>query len=486
MKLKLRHIGLILVAVPLAFELLVLLLLSGLLGQAEHELVQETHAKSVIFETQRLSRLIYAAGAAEYMSFTSSSPVMHRRCEEFVHAIPEQVRLLRQLVRENRKEELVIDQVEKGTQRVVNILTELGRMSEEDLPKGAFEHVHDLHQEISSAAQDLTQILHELENRESEIVKSIPQSQVDNRQKAQLLIWLAVGFSVVLAVGLAMFFSKQAVERIARLIDNTVLFAGGKTIHPPLAGSDEFAHLDSVFHGMVDKVEAANQLKREVVAMVSHDLRTPLTSIQATLSLLADGAYGDLSEKGKRMVDNTDRETTRLMNLIRDLLDVEKLDSGSLDVLPTDVPLARIIDTGLNAVRAAANAREIGIETPAEAMQTLRVDEDRIVQVFVNFLSNAIKFSPEGSLISITVADDGPWTEVSVIDRGRGIAQDSLLRVFERFQQADATSKDRREGSGLGLAICKAIVEAHQGKIGVESEFGKGSRFWFRVKRSGT
>ncbi len=222
------------------------------------------------------------------------------------------------------------------------------------------------------------------------------------------------------------------------------------------------------------------RLKREFVSTVSHELRTPLTAIRGSLTLMAAGAAGELTAQMRKVVAIAERNTIRLIGLINDLLDLEKLESGKLEMRFGDVPLATIIERSAESVRAVADQNGVVLE--ARSTDALvHADGDRLVQVLVNFLSNAIKFSPHGSMVMIGVRELGPVVEVSVTDQGPGIPAHYRDLLFQRFQQVDLAEVKKKGGSGLGLAICKAIIEQHEGTIGVESEEGRGSTFWFRI-----
>jgi PAS domain S-box-containing protein len=225
------------------------------------------------------------------------------------------------------------------------------------------------------------------------------------------------------------------------------------------------------------------RLKREFVAMVSHDLRTPLTSLQSTLALINAGALGQLTERGQRMAKRAEGESVRLINLIGDLLFIEKMESGKFDIHLEDVDLSDVLLQSVEAVQKDAQAREVVIETPATEAH-VSADPDRLVQVLVNLLSNAIKFSPEKGVVALSVKESEDWVELRVADHGRGIPPEYRDIIFERFAQVEASDSREKGGTGLGLPICKLIVEGHRGRIGVESTNGHGSTFWFRIPKT--
>jgi len=236
------------------------------------------------------------------------------------------------------------------------------------------------------------------------------------------------------------------------------------------------------------------QMKRDFVAVVSHDLRTPLTSIQMIHSMLQEDAEGVLPPQAMKNLSNAQDNVSRLMALINNLLDLEKLDAGYVELIMEQAPLKKAIDTSIGAVEALAKKQKITISNSIDNNLEAYIDSERITQVVVNLLSNALKFSPNSSTISISAkaVDSSKQNEksglqqegmlrVEITDQGRGIPADKAASIFERFSQVKNEDGRSNRGSGLGLAICKAIIEQHGGEIGVESVEGKGSTFWFTL-----
>jgi PAS domain S-box-containing protein len=222
------------------------------------------------------------------------------------------------------------------------------------------------------------------------------------------------------------------------------------------------------------------RMKREFVATVSHELRTPLTSIRGSLSLLSGGALGELPEEAADVVKIAERNTVRLISLINDILDLERLEVGKMEMHCEDHPVQTILNRSQEVVTAFADESGIALEIPESPLE-VKVDADRVVQVLVNLLSNAIKFSPKGSVVRVAVAPSGELVEFKVRDEGRGIPAEHREAIFERFRQVEGSDARKKGGTGLGLAIARAIIEEHGGRIGVLSEPGKGSTFFFTV-----
>ena len=226
-----------------------------------------------------------------------------------------------------------------------------------------------------------------------------------------------------------------------------------------------------------------DRLKSEFVSVVSHELRTPLTSIHGSLGLLASGLLG--SDKGKRMLEIAVTNTDRLIRLINDILDIEKLESGAVQMHRTTCNAGELIQRSVDVMRAMAEEHKIRV-TVGECNAPVDADCDRVVQCLTNLLSNAIKFSDPGGTVQLKARTSGDYVEFEVRDQGRGIPAEKRESIFERFHQVDASDSRRKGGTGLGLAITRSIVQQHGGRIWVESQPGSGSAFFFTIPHAHT
>lgn len=221
------------------------------------------------------------------------------------------------------------------------------------------------------------------------------------------------------------------------------------------------------------------RMKDEFVSVVSHELRTPLTAVYGALNLLVENTISANSEQGQRVIQIAADNAKRLVNLVNDILDLERLASGKISLNKQPCSVATLLTSAVNLNQLLANRAGITLQISADEIEVM-VDRDRILQVLTNLLSNAIKFSPGGSVVWLR-AEVGIGVLFSVTDQGRGIPADKLESIFERFQQADASDARQHHGTGLGLAICRSIVQQHGGQIWAESTVGEGSRFCFTV-----
>jgi signal transduction histidine kinase/DNA-binding response OmpR family regulator/CHASE3 domain sensor protein len=227
------------------------------------------------------------------------------------------------------------------------------------------------------------------------------------------------------------------------------------------------------------------QLKSEFVSTVSHELRTPLTSIRASLGLVMGGMAGELSEELRELLEIAHNNSERLVLLVNDILDMEKIESGRLEFRRERQDARRMLEQAVEANRAYGAQFGVGFALQVEEAGDASVyaDAARIQQVLANLLSNAAKFSPQGSRVEVSLASDAGSVTFCVRDHGNGIPPEFRDRIFQRFAQADSSDVRQKGGTGLGLSISKAIVEHHAGTIGFEDAADGGTAFWFTLPR---
>ena len=228
----------------------------------------------------------------------------------------------------------------------------------------------------------------------------------------------------------------------------------------------------------ISRLREVDRMKEEFVSIVSHELRTPLTSIRGSIQLVV-GEPGSVPDPEHRnLLQIALNNCERLVRIINDILDVSKIESGNLALHKKAVNVAELIRQSVDVVAGPARHANVRIDVKLPAdLRPVMVDQDRIVQALVNLLSNAVKFAPNGSTVTVAAMAGEQTVTVSVTDEGEGIAPENLGRLFRKFQQVDSSSSRRKGGTGLGLAITKALVEQHGGRIFVDSELNKGTRF---------
>ena len=231
--------------------------------------------------------------------------------------------------------------------------------------------------------------------------------------------------------------------------------------------------------------KATDQLKDEFVSVVSHELRTPLTSIHGALKLLTTGQLGQLEPQGQELLEIALNNTERLTRLINDVLDLERIESGRIKMIKVRCKVADVLHQAAQAMMPMAQTHGVKLQViPIDTY--IYADPDHIEQTLTNLLSNAIKFSPQGETVLLRAVEQPRQILFKVIDHGRGVPEDKLETIFERFQQVDASDTRKHGGTGLGLAICREIVQHHDGRIWVTSIHGEGSTFCFTLPKTST
>lgn len=220
------------------------------------------------------------------------------------------------------------------------------------------------------------------------------------------------------------------------------------------------------------------QLRRDLIAIVSHDMRVPLTSVLLTLEMAKGEMFGPMSQRGHNCVARAVSVVEYMSALVTNLLDSEKADSGTLELIYGETTVGAIINKAIDAI---PKGREsVSLETEF-TNDVITVDGNRVIQVLINLISNAVKYTADNSSVRVVAGIEGVAVKFQVIDNGPGIPKDSQTFIFEKYRQLQQPESVQQNGFGLGLAICKSLVEAHKGRIWVDSEIDKGSKFTFTI-----
>jgi len=293
---------------------------------------------------------------------------------------------------------------------------------------------------------------------------------------------LVLGLSVGLVVPVLIYLS--VIRDLNRIRDGIAHISEGDfSYRIDLGSSDELGMLADSFNSMASRLKEIDEAKTEFVSMVSHELKTPLTSMKEAASLLLEGLAGSLTDRQRRLVEIMDHGIRRLLHTVMELLDLSRIESGTimLDRQPGDMNDA--VAAFVEEIRPIADASGVSLRVDyAPSRCEVLMDRNKILQVLTNLTHNAIKSSPEGSSVEIRVKNTGGLVVTEIEDHGRGIPEEDLPRIFEKFFQSRSTRG--HGGMGLGLAISKGIVDAHGGTIYAKSTVGKGSVFAFGLPRA--
>lgn len=473
--------GLILVSVPLIFELAFVFKLTSMLHEAEQEAKRYaqarervSHANSMMFHTLDATLSTGAFAISRHAEYLSNSQTAIQKAmtelEQLKHLCKEDAQVMRTVL-----------ELEKCAHNMLGILEDFKKQSAEDVVM--FAQKIDMFKRFQASVIELGVPMRRLLVEQSKVETDSPDRQAANRRAFESVLWGGVYANLFLAVALAIFFARQIGLRLKTVSDNTKRLSKAMPLSNRLKGTDEIARLDSVFHDMAMSLQEADRKKKEIMEMVSHDLKSPLTSVLGTLTLFEAGAFGGLTEKGQDRVHDMQADVSRLVVLINDLLDAEKLESGKLVLNPQPLEVETAIRQAILSVKPIAEKSDVSIKyEPTELIAI--ADESRLVQVLVNLLSNAVKFSNQGSEVEILTSANGEFSSISVVDHGRGIASEMQSQLFERFKQVEAQDASKRGGTGLGLYISKRLVTEMGGTISLESKVGSGSTFTVRLKKS--
>jgi signal transduction histidine kinase len=303
-----------------------------------------------------------------------------------------------------------------------------------------------------------------------------------------LFIGVAAG-AMMLALLLGFVLSWSLIGPIQRIGSRLAAIASGDfSGRVDVRNRDELGELGANVNRMNDELrrlygelETASRHKSEFLANMSHELRTPLNAILGFSQVLRERMFGEVNEKQAEYLDDILSSGNHLLSLINDVLDLSKIEAGQVELEVALFSLREALERGVVMVRerAAKNGVQVGLDIDPE-VDLIEGDERRIRQVIFNLLSNAVKFTPSGGRVDVDSARVDGHVRVAVADTGPGIAPEDRVRIFEEFQQTEV-GVQQREGTGLGLALSKRLVELHGGRIWVESELGRGSRFVFTL-----
>ncbi|GAA6623835.1 PAS domain-containing protein [Scytonema sp. NUACC26] len=262
--------------------------------------------------------------------------------------------------------------------------------------------------------------------------------------------------------------------------DGTIRFCQMKSVPIISELGELIGHVGTVED--ITEYRAIEKMKDEFISIVSHELRTPLSSIRGSLGLLAAGVFNEQPEIAQQMLAIATSDTERLVRLVNDILDLERLESNKVVLVKQQCNAGTLMQQSVETLQSLAVERDITLSILPASVE-IWADPDKILQTLINLVSNAIKFSPPNSQVILSVEDLPDCVLFKVQDWGRGIPQDKLEVIFRRFQQVDASDSRQKGGTGLGLAICHAIVQQHGGRIWAESVLGQGSVFNFTVPK---
>lgn len=477
--------GLILVSIPLLFEIAFAGTLFYLQQDYEKKLQAQIHANQVVSHTNEM----WLAGMDITMGnfATKIFPQQRLKTRFHVSKIDVEYRALTKLLESEDPAQL--PKLHRMRARADALINLSQRFEDPDLTggiaglRGNLMQFQTLQLMVKQLGDDMAAFRKPWEQRTE-------QSEVAIAEVRKLITTVTISgvvLSIIIAAFLFTYFMRSIYGGISSLMANTYRFARKEPLLPASTRSDELAQLDRTFHEMAQTVEAASleheqlqKLKQDFFHMITHDMRTPISSIILSLEALSSGMAGDVSEEAMPTVGRAEKNANMLINLVSDLLDLETSESQGLSLQIEEFDIKEALEEVAQLVESLASRAAVTVVIEASA-GTVSADRIRFLRVLSNLVGNAIKFSPPGTKVIVRANCEADRVTVEVIDQGRGIPADHIEAIFNRFHQVEKDDSRKKRGSGLGLPIAKAFVEAHGGVISVESEPQKGSRFWFWI-----
>ncbi|MDZ4837200.1 MAG: ATP-binding protein [Candidatus Melainabacteria bacterium] len=472
-RLSIRKKGLLIVAVPLLFQLIFVGMLYKELERANAETLEEVHARSIISAVDRLFVHSYEASSALYMYAFTQSPMTEENFEKGITEIQNDLRFLKDNSKHDKK---VFAYLNREMHTSIQALRDQKRMIQED------RHPGDNLARLTGYMRVRKMVHHARDLAGAELYAySKPERSFEARQEAvRRVMLLGLIGNLVIAFGIASFFGKSIEQRLKRVLTNVDLFSKKKALLPPMVVTDEIGVVDSAFHEMAGNLRRAERIRQDFVAMIGHDIRTPATTIKLTLDTL-DEDSASLDSGLRELVSDAAGESRRLMTLTNNLLDLTQIELGRFQVDARPLQVANAINQAVRSLTLYAQSKKITMKNESSDF-TVNADYERLLQVLINLLSNAVKYSPRNSEIAISTAKvDDDFVEIEIVDNGAGIPAEKRDKIFEAHERLTGDEEGEQHGMGLGLAICKSIVQAHGGTIGVRESSTGGSAFWFRL-----
>lgn len=478
-KISLKTKLLLLVLFPLFFEIVFL----AILGQANERVERvrrvTERSRAITASAGKIAELGKNACMSMIAFHLSHSRIFTANRDILAKQIDEEVSLIRDSVGNDREQLHNVDVLKKATDQAMKLLS---RVSVETNDAGDATLVLQglfMKGEIETVINDIVVASDALSKHENDLRRINAPDELSVRQTQQNI--LIGGFVCELAITIAAtyFLAANVVRRLQLLTENTMRMKSGIELTAPVGGTDEIAQLDSTFREMAKARNEADQMKREFLEMVSHDVRTPLMSVSATLEMIGMGLRPSMLNQD---IEIADRNITQVLDLLSELLDLHRLEAGKLELSLEEADVLSVLTIAIETVR--PNAEKLGVTIYGSDISAgIMCDQVRLRQVIINLLSNSVKFSPKGGEIRCSIDLHPETLKITISDQGPGIPPEFQEKIFERFGQVRESDSKVHGGKGLGLAISRALIEAHAGQIGVDSEVGKGSDFWIILPR---
>ncbi|HEY9716314.1 MAG TPA: HAMP domain-containing sensor histidine kinase [Trichormus sp.] len=478
MRLKILHKGIAFLLVPLLVQFLFFYQMLNLTKQSEQLAGQEERITNKISFLNHLTTDLIDGYMVISGYLFNPGPDAKKLLSDYANRSREIAANFRRTFPGNSASTQIADSLQKMVDDEYAEITEL-MAAKESVDDNSIMRVRSSVKRVRSMVQRMgTQyhaIMTELDNERADLEATRQQAR-RNREQIDNQVFVFMVLDVVLALTLLIVFLQDITNRLSVLVRNAEAIPTGQTMIRRVSGNDELAYLDKVMHDAADKLKVAAEYRNTLMTMLAHDLRSPLSAAQMTLKSLLSQATGREKQEENR-IKAASQNIHRTISLVEDLLTIDKLDAGKLDLQRELVDAKRLVDESLEALEPLSAAKKITLKNTVEPNVVIDADRWRIAQVMQNLLTNAIKHSPPMGTIAVAAEQKPDSVTISISDEGTGVTDDSAAKLFDKFYQADST----QGGFGLGLAITKMIVTAHGGSCGALAREGGGSTFWFSL-----
>ncbi len=482
MRFSLASKGIVLVAVPLMVEFLSLTWLWCAVVDANKQAKKEANARDIAAESSRIMNSFIQLGSQVFTYRIAGSSNEMEHYQELRKSMQKSTQHLTELSTDLSQAEqarvaVIQNRMNNAVSLVGGYITEMSSPTHHlgSFDVGAFrKHLISQIEPVRSEVKYFTDL--------SKTNESFGQwTERASNQRHVLLIAAVVLPNILMGLTAALFYARSVRNRIKLIDENVTRFLLGQLLGGQMKEEDEISDLDAAFHRMAKKLIAADLEMRKHYESMQTNLSEPLRSLRAVLQSSADSQTGELTESGRTKLLKSVATVDRLTALIEELGRIDEVGAEGLKIDVADCRLEDILASSVNSVAEFAGKKDICVSFECSENLTLCADFARLVQVLVNLLSNAVKFSPRGSAVKVYSQLAANAVTIHVKDQGPGISAADQGKLFQRFEQIESIKSADAKGSGLGLSICRDIVAAHGGVIGVDSEVGSGSDFWFRV-----
>jgi signal transduction histidine kinase len=470
--------GILLITIPLVFEIVFVLSLSALLRQGDEQRKEFAQSTEFVAGVSQLTQKVMEAVLTLSVWKTTRSEEYAKKFDSIVATLPEVNANLASLSHGDTVREKHAAALKESEERIFKLIS-------------GFRHPAAVAMMILMDPmiyrRDLSQALAAFINETTSIAEEQKAKQQQNARRDEkfhqlvgMTLMFGIGLNIIISLLMVHIFSRRITSRLAIVSDNCRRFVARTSLHEPVGGSDEIADLDLHIHDMEKTVRAAEQRRDEYVQMVNHDLRSPLTAIQTILAGTMKGLYGELTEKGKTRIEDAKLDANRLLELINEAMEVDRIDSGQFQLNRAPLDLTNLISDVTTSLNPLMEQKHMSfVMEPLDV--EVNADRARLFRVLANIIDNAIKYSPESSTIRVVLKQSKNEVMVEVADQGPGISASETEKMFKAYERGEHGSAKNPGGKGLGLAVCKKIVEAHGGRIGAQKGLRKGAIIWFTI-----